>query len=1623
MSSAADASKQPDESTSSASTSGIAVNIKPSRFRDSDVAESGSPTWFRLLLPVAALSVALILLIALVLWLVTGIDSRPELIAFGVEQYQSPAIPVNAFAEREVAVILESPRFISRKSSETVRTPQDFDLFLLQQLQAVEHETVVLYLTMHGVSDEQGGTLLLSAASADPANGYPVAKLLDQLIRCPARNILLLLNVQHLAAHLDLGMLGNDFVADLKKEFEQLRQRQGAGSGQNAKNLWILCSADDGEQSAASPALGWSAFGLACAYGLRGGPRIEGMAENDEEVNQMISAEEFCKFIIDRVSRWASQVHQASQRPVLLKMGDNFPLVEVDTSVRAEEILALEASDSQQEAPEAEAAPPGETQDEAEAKSAEEKKEEPAKKAASSLPDRKTLTAKVQAARSSYWQARFQVDRTKQLASSPSMLLYQDVPSLTLPSRRSVDSPAPRSNAALQTLMEIWTVHHNIPEEDFIENDFGWHYFQQLILRAERLLIAGRFDEFTKVIDEQLPRALETLETMRSESHWITWSLALPGTLSEEQLEDRAQKIQAAITQPTDANLAALDAIRCVEADLLKAFAGRLRQGDAWKYPEVVQHAVQTRTQAESVAYLMHRTFYEEFGRRIEHADSIRRRGEVELLLDHPESAHMLFEQATTEYRAIQTELAIQKRQLDLVRSTTAAVPYLLRWLGGAIQSPHSPKLNETLQRFEAFVAGLEEYATSPNRALLTRLSRFAEEIRSSAIDYAENAWQQASERRITAVLEIPFLPTALRQRLLVRLLSQPPVNPLTIDTFPTVTEQLGPINPYPLAQVVGFATASESLANQFQALSPILPTGRVEFSKITPDLRHTRARLGEHFREIIYRLRVDPAQVQSSAPELSVKRFRILAAFGALQQEEPAAGNPYRQLVLNTQRREELMWQIPRATADAVALQLRAVDAPQSGTLALFGTVAPALAPSIWPPVTHLAFAVRSTEPLVLQDGQTSDWDLILQATQDVTEPTELVMDWTADSKFLQIESSEATLAQPGRLVLAIPALQAGDTVRYVLHVERTGKMDSTRPAAVTARVNVDGLIHWLSLPWTLAPATPQPAELVIRWPERGGSSQRIDLFPNQSLPLELGIRKQVATAMDLRVDFLADGRTLASTAVPSQPELVGTLPLPIPEDKLLTVHYGPLTLRLYNGDTLLEERPIDVAILDPLKFFESSAEFDSDTGKVTARVRQIENGDSLEPVSVSLGVAGLVLEQGILQAQLSPETPSAVLQAQLPADFAVTQFEAHVGIAGVERLNRYLLGLEYPQGVAIDRLDLQLESPRPGAVFLPPSGPEPPTISLRANGPGELRLQLGIDRDGNGELDATDAIAVDTYWRGRDVYTTLVADAKTKTFTVKANVTDLTLPLPANRLRGAQQILAVLQDGYATRLQFPLYYVDEAPAVTITEPLPGTAVAQGDPLNVTIKGNRQLYPAVHQLEFGFDINGNARLDEGESVLPIGADPAVPFTFGRSNVVSVALPTKELAVGTVTLLVRSVTQAEDLNDPGKPVTLVGKLQRQEVTIRPASESPQLSAMGTVSGVVLANDRGEARVRVTLAGTNLGAITDESGRFRIGNVPAGAYTVLAQSYNRRGQRTVTVQPGKESKITVYTVLR
>ncbi|HXD88883.1 MAG TPA: hypothetical protein VN641_20505 [Urbifossiella sp.] len=148
------------------------------------------------------------------------------------------------------------------------------------------------------------GDAVLHGVPAEAAKTWvPLADLLQSVDACAATEKALILDIARSPADPFRGPLSDDVAAQIDKELKAFQPK-----------FPVLASCSPGEKSLVIPELGQSAFAAFLTEGLRGD--ADGYPPS-QEPDGSITFAELAGFTICRVSRWADQVPDARQMPVL----------------------------------------------------------------------------------------------------------------------------------------------------------------------------------------------------------------------------------------------------------------------------------------------------------------------------------------------------------------------------------------------------------------------------------------------------------------------------------------------------------------------------------------------------------------------------------------------------------------------------------------------------------------------------------------------------------------------------------------------------------------------------------------------------------------------------------------------------------------------------------------------------------------------------------------------------------------------------------------------------------------------------------------------------------------------------------------------------------------------------------------------------------------------------------------------------------------------------------------------------------------------------------------------------------------------------------------------------------
>lgn len=334
-------------------------------------------------------------------------------------------------------------------------------------------------------------------------------------------------------------------------------------------------------------------------------------------------------------------------------------------------------------------------------------------------------------------------------------------------------------------------------------------------------------------------------------------------------------------------------------------------------------------------------------------------------------------------------------------------------------------------------------------------------------------------------------------------------------------------------------------------------------------------------------------------------------------------------------------------------------------------------------------------------------------------------------------------------------------------------------------------------------------------------------------------------------------------------------------------------------------------------------------------------------------------------------------------------------------------------------DVQSIRIASLPEGLVYKAPAGSIP--VQLEVDVPaGALDQQgdyveVGLDRDRDREFAGEPTVRLHA---DREVEVSVEHAGPQGLLRLQTRVEDLRLALhDQSRQSGRANVLARLVAGGNVVWSAPVEVVLDgtAPAVSDVRMRPGERVEIGKDLLVSAAVDDKQLSGVGKVEVAFDMARSGKFPEGDGVIPLELDADGRWT-GK-------VPTKPLAAGPYNLLVRATDQ---LGNEGQPA-------RVPVQVAPPSEAAEAQQMfAEVAGTVVYGRQPQSGIKVTLrpeatpppaAGEEDSAeglrtaVTDDQGRFRFAEVPAGKFVVGAAGVVRNKPRqvdtTITIEPPNE----------
>ncbi|MFO0945237.1 MAG: hypothetical protein U1D30_04710 [Planctomycetota bacterium] len=1558
-----------------------------------------APRWYRLLAASLAFLLTVSALVALLLWVFLPSAPRPLLVAWSVTDFSvSSQFPPNDFALADVELIQASPQFTGEdagipQDTRNMQTEESFRGFFERTLRQISNDTIVVYLSAHGISRNGEAYLMTSEASDTSSAGwYPVSTVIEGLLACPARNKLLLLDSTRIDGNLELGLLGNDFQYHLTRQFERIKGEPSNKGNQPPGNLWILCSSSDGEMAWASPSLEHSIFGLAAAYCLHGGPNAE-IPDSQGETDGYISAKEIHEYTTRQVAAWAlNSRDKVGQVPLLLAMGpdEDFKILPTESTVQPSTLMQwAKVASVSKDAKTSETPPPPDASKDA---------AKPAEDASKSAAETTTASPDV-------------ADSAKVEKATPK--------AETKAEPKAASEGPPTRASVIKHALALWSQRESMARQQtwkVLSQPLPWTAFQDQLIRAERLLLAGRYQD----AEDTLGKAELNLASFAKTDPVPppTWSLAFVNEKDEKDpLKPFVAPVQMMLDSPDAKNLDAIKDLPLAEAGLLRALAEHCRVGDKWTNADLVKLAMERRKQAEQVGIWGIPEVFPFVASMIDAADADRRRGDLSLILGRDSEANNFYREARAKYEQAAEEAAVIEKELRNVFRMALDVPYLIQWLG--IDLPDRDGRVDDLRKLEDFLVLTLNFEKNPGRDELRRLAKLADDLYRQCELYAQSVGQFSSWRQSWASLQLPFLETSRRETLLSNLFRADD-NPLEIPGAETVVRDhfQQPSNPFPLAkffQAVARREASDrmiEILNKFDPANPTLITRGEVFSNA--DLRNERATAGAEVLELLRRLQSNAWKNDDSSVVGQELRVAMVAALVAAPHRESGDDELAFRSLRGRLLAEVTRWRLSRFARDDANL-------PRTSTAGYFRRAATAVSNEV-PPMEnepHFAAVANRVFQVPLQ-GKTAEYDLQLECRRGQANggSATLILDWNGTKDQFEL-AIDGVSGRDGRLSFPLPPMPPNQTRRFRLAVRSTAGTPAPGGRKVWAWIErPGGAFDWLDLRFPDEEVKRKAAEVNVAFKNRAGSDAVIDLFPGQELPVAIEVVKNVADPMTLRLEFHGGDQLLDQ--IDLKAEGAGPVPVTSPRSLNLPIVNGELRLLLYRGQELLDDAVLQANMIAPEDFLDSAISYDPRERKLSAQVSSNREADGEQPIRVRLHVAGIPdgILAGKLEAELKPEGGNAAeLLADLPKQgVSDRELIAILSLVGYPRAVRYRVGVSETRGSPYQDLTLRIAAPPEGAKYglksrLP--------ITVEADGPknlGPLRLRVGDD-DGDPEtFDSSDKPLSREYPFWRDIRVRLTAEEGRPGFKVYARADDVTLDVPANGLQSRRNMLVEVigPDNRRVVQNVHVYFLAQPPSVTLESPMPGSEIALDEPISLVLRGNPPTdAAAIDALAYGFDKNGNGMFDMDErKLLPLGGDDA---RFGSDGRLRIALPPEELKLGPATLVLQAITKTlpGDNADPkaikdGK-VDMIGPEVLQRVKIVP-SRKPAMVKTGTIIGKVTRGGAGVAGYKVTgVPGQE--TTTGSDGKFTFNNVKPGMYELKTERYNLTGQAAVTVEEG------------
>ena len=1681
-------------------TKNAAAGPVPRRFLAGQTTAEGFtprlPGWFFVFLLALGTGLLAVAAVALLLMPVRQKRQQPALACLVVDHYRLPGLHSPPWAMQNARRLQQAA---AASMQPVMRRPMtavdraDVEGFFSDRLADLDAETAVIYLAARGVSNGESAALLPADAAGDhPDNGWPVSRLVDALLNMSPRNVLLLLEVDQSGDSGPDGLQQQLFVHHLRKALKQAASHRPAPAEQAARNLWILLPADDGQPVASSVGLAGTPFILAASDGLRGLSRIDGLtapvrdsapADSAAKPDGTISVAELAEYIRRGVGNWSLDYRSRLQTPVVIRLGDDFPLVDVNPRAGSADVASTSFASVAPSAGTAGMA--GETPVAGTAVA------EPPANGAEQDAEGDSATGAATTAPGT----------AAQLPTEP-----------TPPNATPLDATAPdagnvaavaelpadeTSRVALLRLAgeirEAWrSLEEFQPRQAAASRPAHWCALQQSLMRAEQELLRGRTARCREILDREFPEQLRRLTAELPEV-----STNPDSTVTAEI----SARIAAALEHPDSATLAFLQESDALPARMLSVLAGFLVTDGRWQHQDAVRLAINTAVTKNASGGQLPEVLLLSGGKI---AAAGRHRASALALLITGRHADALGElqQVHADLELISREAEEAGLLLHDVQQMLLALPGVFDWQSRLPASTGVQEVRNECHRLnQRLSAALRGWLADPQPQQLRELHRATVGLQRLVEREAAAALEPMDQQRALAVLQMTLLSADSRYRLLSDVLSQADRARFRLAPLPSAAVATGDTTRDDASE-----TTAELLGDYCQILAVLSPhtsggwsqlagrlatteTGAAEQRSVGAARRFGQSRTrnrpsaAEEFATLLRRMRSGQlaAQVLGRRPHSGGKpvgQELVTVGFDAGEAREGEAEEPLVDQSQNVETRPQDWWRVRFADlatagwvagsgeephrADATAM---ALDREVRGLLLRRQIEQMAMVERVLPAAISMSRIHRLEQQLARLQPEQKPLDLRpafsltgqrlievpvpgtvtvpLTVRVERTLPGEatarLILNWNPRTSGMRL-AVDGVPATGGQLERTLDASTAGQEVRFQLSVSMDqraaaaaeapagGKTETSGGATrnLTARIeHSGGRIEWLPVEVRAVPVPVSPARLELSWQDHGAAAERVDLYPNQQIPLNLTIDARQPLPGPLQLTLQSGPSELE---IPLPPvAAAGRHPVPLPPEFQLPFGTDRLVVQLSSDGELLDEQQLQVAVLDLNQCLSREIAFDPRHRQLTVRLAVLQSGDVPEPLPAHLELwhadgrpAGQV--QGTVAGLVPPDGSELRLTARMPPDMSVP-VSAALSVAGVPRVFRFRAGPQHLTGEAVEKLGLRFLQPRgllkrmyqAGRVHLP--------LELEADGSGELAVAFGIDANRNGRLDDFERQTEDRFWRGRETRVELAMAGKPPRLVLRSVAGYVVRPAEITGQSGHIRLLARARSGtQSVTAAVELYVLRSAPGVQLLAPAAASIVGVGEPLRVTLRADADAWRAIDRLETGFDLDGDGLLGPKEIVLPVGAAKGSVVTFADGPKRTLTLPTDQLKRGSASLLARAVTVLPPPAGASPDDPKARRVLYSPLVVRPIV----LATTGTVRGRVLRTDGSPARNAVVElaaaespdARASRSVQADAMGNFVLDEVPAGRCRVVARTPGRSGSQMVVVRAGRTVTVAV-----